>query len=230
MTRRRTAQPVRLDRDRILEAAAAIVGAEGLPALTMRRIGTELGADPTAVYRHFRSKRELLATLADRLFSTEPELDPAASWQERLRQLTAHALGRYRAHLDLGLLLAGQPDDLPGLVRVRDLTLQLLVEAGLDLPQAALMSQVCENHVVGCGLFFAVSGWNTPGCEESLAGMRRAYALLPADVAPLARQAAPHLFPPPDDVFDHTTNLLIDAIERIAAESGDATPEAVAVS
>lgn len=212
---------MRLDRERILDAAAEIVGSEGLPALTMRRIGAELGADPTAVYRHFRNKREMLTELADRLFSDEPELDPEASWQERLRTSIWAGLRRYRTHLDLGLLLASQPDDLPSLVSMREGTLELLLEAGLDLPQAALMSQVIENHVVGCGLFFAVSGWHTGSPHESLEAMRRIYAMLPADTAPLAREAAACLFPDPDDVFAYTTDLLIAAIERIAAAEGE---------
>lgn len=192
-----------------------------MSALTMRRIGAELGVDPTAIYRHFRNKREMLTELADRLFATEPELDPDAPWQDRLRAFVWHAMRRYRKHLDLGLLLAGQADDLPALVRVRERSLTLLTEAGLTLEQAALFSQVLENHVVGCGLFFAVSGWHSSPPHESLAAMRRVYALLPADTAPLAREAAPHLFPEPDDVYAYTTDLLIAAIERVAATEGE---------
>lgn len=221
MTPEERGQPVRLDRERILDAASAIVGTEGLPALTMRRIGAELGADPTAVYRHFRNKRELLSELAARRFATEPELDPEASWQERLRALLDHGLHRYRTHLDLGLLLAGAPDDLPGLVHLRERTLELLTEAGLDLPRAALMSHVLENHVVGCGLFFAVSGWN--GADEETASdlqaRRDSFAVLSPDVAPLSREAAPHLFPDPDFAYAQATEMLFATIERIVAES-----------
>lgn len=169
MTPEERGQPVRLDRERILDAAAEIVGGEGMPALTMRRIGSELGAEPAAIYRHFRN---------------EPELDPQAPWQDRLRGFAWHAMRRYRNHLDLGLLLAGQDDDLPALVRVRKRSLGLLTEAGLTLEQAALFSQVLENHVVGCGLFFAISGWHSCPPHESLEAMRRTYALLPAETRP----------------------------------------------
>jgi AcrR family transcriptional regulator len=214
-------QPVRLDRARILDAAAEIVGREGIPALTMRRIGAELGADPTALYRHFRNKREMLVQLADRLFATEPELAPDASWQDRLRTSMWHGMRRYRTHLDLGLLLAGQSDDLPSLVRIRERALEVLTEAGLPLERAALISHVIENHVVGSGLFFAVSGWHDSPPNESLEAMRRVYAMLPADTAPLARAAAPYLFPELDDVFAFSTDLLIVAIERIVASEGE---------
>jgi AcrR family transcriptional regulator len=211
-------QAVRLDRTVILEAAERIVGSEGLRALTMRRIGTELSADPTAVYRHFRNKEELLTCLAERLFSTEPELDPTQPWQEQLRVHIRHAFDRYRAHPDLGILLARQPDDLPPLVRITEQTLALLVDgAGLTLEQAAEMSHQIENHVVGCGLFFAISQYRDPAVTDRTA-MRRAYALLPADEFPHASAAAPHLFPDPDDMFERTTQLLIKAIERAGSK------------
>jgi AcrR family transcriptional regulator len=207
-------QAVRLDRASILEAAERIVGSEGLSKLTMRRIGSELGVDPTAVYRHFRNKEELLSCLAVRLFSTEAVIDAALPWQEQLRIHTRHAFDRYRAHPDLGILLARQPDDLPPLVRLTEQTLSLLVDgAGLDLEQAAEMSHQLENHVVGCGLFFAISDYRDPRITDRDA-LRRAYALLPADEHPLASAAAPFLFPDPDLMFQRTTELLIGAIER----------------
>ncbi|MHB1567609.1 MAG: TetR/AcrR family transcriptional regulator [Solirubrobacteraceae bacterium] len=208
-------QAVRLDREVILEAAARIVGTEGVRALTMRRIGAELGADPTAVYRHFHNKEALLTHLAVRLFCTEPELDPRDSWQDRLRSLIRHAFERYRAHPDLGILLARQPDDIPPLVRTRELTLDVLVNgAGLDLQAAAMMSHLLENHIVGCGLFFAVSEYAGDPRVSDAAALRRAYALLGDDVAPLAGAAAPYLFPDPIITFEATTELLIAAIER----------------
>jgi hypothetical protein len=44
--------------------------------------------------------------------------------------------------------------------------------------------------------------------------MRRAFALLPVDEHPLATAAAPFLFPDPDEMFERTTDLLIETAER----------------
>jgi AcrR family transcriptional regulator len=199
----------------ILEAAERIAAAEGVRALTMRRIGVELGADPTAVYRHFANKEALLTALAERMFSTEPELDPSLTWQDQLRAHIRHAFDRYRAHPDLGILLARQSDELAPLVRLTDRTLSLLVDgAGMNLEEAAQMSHQLENHVVGCGLFFAISEYRDPRVTDREA-MRRVYALLPAEEYPLASAAAPYLFPDPDEMFERTTELLIEAIERV---------------
>ena len=217
-------EAVRLDRGRILVAAERIVGSEGVPALTMRRIGAELGVDPTAIYRHFRNKEALLTCLAERMFTTEPELDPKAPWQEHMRVGMRHAFQRYRAHPDLGILLARQPDDLRPLVRIYEQTLDILVNgAGLPLERAVVFNHLIENHVVGCGLFFAISDYRDPVLNDRDA-MRRVYALLPAAEFPLTSQAAPFMFPDPDEMFERTTDLLIEAIERAWSEPTEESP------
>ena len=57
------------------------------------------------------------------------------------------------------------------------------------------MSHQIENHVVGCGLFFAISDYRDPAVTDR-AAMRRAYALLPAErVSPRVRGGAPSCSP-----------------------------------
>lgn len=54
-----------LSREIILEAAFRLVDADETKELTMSRLGRELDADPSAVYRHFRNKDELLLAMGD---------------------------------------------------------------------------------------------------------------------------------------------------------------------
>jgi AcrR family transcriptional regulator len=54
-----------LSRELILEAAFRVVDADVMNEITMSRLGRELDADPSAVYRHFRNKDELLLAMAD---------------------------------------------------------------------------------------------------------------------------------------------------------------------
>jgi len=214
----------RLDRERILDAAQEIAEREGVANLTMRRIGAELGADPTAVYRHFRNKHELLVQLADRLFGIGPELPEGLDWRETLRIDLRYGLNRYRSHPDLAMLLAVQPDDTPSLQRIAEGTLALLREAGLTTEQAAEMAQVIENHVVGTGLYYSlIENSQDPRLRDPEA-MRRVYALLPEDEYPRVVEASPYLFPGLDAIFDRATDLLIEAIERLARAGDDPGP------
>lgn len=86
-----------LDPDRIVRAALSIADAEGLEALTMRRLALELDAAPMAAYAHFRDKRELLGAVVDAVMG-EVEL-PATDgrWRKPIRRM---ALSFRRALLD----------------------------------------------------------------------------------------------------------------------------------
>jgi AcrR family transcriptional regulator len=212
-------RPARLDQETILAAAETIVSAEGVAALTMRRIGRELGHDPTAVYRHFRSKDELLQALAQRLFDIGPPIDDDRDWREQLREQMRYGLSRYRVHPDLATLLAAQADESPALLRINDGCLRLLRRAGLKIEDAAAMMHVIENHVVGTGLYYSlIESGREPRLTDA-AALRRAYALLPADELPDVVAAAPHLFPDLDEIFDRGTDLILDAVERLAQEA-----------
>lgn len=59
-----------LELETILDAAQAIIDADGLEALSMRRLATDLGVTPRALYNHVPSKPELLQRLIERVWAT----------------------------------------------------------------------------------------------------------------------------------------------------------------
>jgi AcrR family transcriptional regulator len=204
---------VRLDRELIVQAARRVLAREGLGKLTVRRIGAELGADPTAIYRHFRSKAELVTELADLALLSLPEPDPELPWQERLRVGLRAALGLYRDNPDFAIALSHQSDDTPGLRRIAEQVLSILAEAGLDAREAAVGYQLITNYVVGSGLFISqltLEDWG----PNTIPAVRRAYAALPPDEYPHAVASAPHLFPEMDEVYDLGIDMFIEAIEQ----------------
>lgn len=221
--------PTRLDQETILDAAQAVVGSEGAAALTMRRIGRELGADPTAVYRHFRSKDELLELLAERLFLQAPTIDDRAPWRPELKRQIVYGLSRYRGvHPDLARVLARQRDDSHALRELCDGCVRLLRRAGLGVRDAATMFHVIENHIVGAGLYYALLESQATPRQTDPAGLRSAYAIGSAhDGQPDAAAVAPHLFPDLDEIYDQATEVILDAIERLTHERrADPTTEA----
>jgi AcrR family transcriptional regulator len=219
MTSRSAARPkgargVRLDRDTILVVAETILEQEGLDALTMRRVGAELGADPTALYRHFRNKEELVLELADRAFGRVPRVDTKLHWRDGLRQLAKHIRTIYEVHPDFAAVLVRQPDETPNLERLSEETLRLLAAAGLPPEEAAHVYAVLVNYVAGTGLFHAVVGEGFSA--ERRATSRRAYAALSPERFQYGVEAAPHLFPDPVYAFELGFEILLDAIEARA--------------
>ncbi len=208
-------RPPRLDREQIVLAACAIGEREGAAAVTMRRLGTELAADPSAVYHWFGSKSDLFAAMADRYFSGILDVyRDDASWRENV---TASAwAGRQVFRRNSGFLgaLAKLPDDAPYLTRIAEREIGYLLAAGLDPADAARAHHALDDLVTGSGLFLAVAPeLATP---ERRSESRRAIAALPADEYPHSVAVAQHLFGDVDEIFDFQLELLLDGIERRA--------------
>src|SRR4249919_1146684 len=93
-----TARPrPQLDAETILDAAQRLTATEWQP-LTVRRLGKELGADPTAIYRHFRDKDAVVVGVLDRLTAEcVARVDESAPWRERMTQLTQVSLEVFSA-------------------------------------------------------------------------------------------------------------------------------------
>lgn len=208
-------RPARLDRETLLATALEICDREGLPALTLRRIGRELGVDATAMYRHFRSKSELLSALIDQLFLLEiAEPDPAGEWRDNLRGLIVGWWRIYRRHEGLSQAMAGQPDDEPQLFHITDWTVRELIRAGIPEEELGLFHQAIYNHTVGNGLVAAFSPWLT--VTKLRNEQRRIYASLDPEQFPNAAAAAPVIYPENEEVFLFSVELLLDAIESRA--------------
>ena len=94
---RGSTRKARLDRESIIAAGLELAGSLGVASISVRELGTHLGADPTAIYRHFRNKEHLMQALLDELTARSVAAvtaDPA-DWRERLRQLAAATLAFY---------------------------------------------------------------------------------------------------------------------------------------
>jgi AcrR family transcriptional regulator len=94
MPRRRNA--VALTEDRLLEAALQIVDDAGMEALSMRRLGAQLGVDPMAIYYYLPNKQALVRRLVERVFSGLRPADREGLWQARV-------MGWATAYRDLAL-------------------------------------------------------------------------------------------------------------------------------
>lgn len=82
---------MRYRREDVVARALRVLDDHGLADLTMRRLGTELGVQPSALYHHFPSKQVLLAAVADEILVRGPRPLPQGAWEDRARS-ACHAL------------------------------------------------------------------------------------------------------------------------------------------
>jgi len=208
----------RLSRARIVDACIELGDREGLDAITLRRLGLELGADPTAVYRHFRDKDELLAAVADRLLATVADrFRRTGDWRRDLRRIVLGARRVYMAHPRLAALLATSPDPLPSNQRIAEVVIGALRGAGLSDREAAIGFEVLEDYTAGSSALDAEVESGTANA------WRASFAALPEDRFPNAAAVAPHLYRNDEAAFAFGLDLLLDALER-RVHAGASTP------
>ena len=98
-----------LSRERILEAAVALVDAEGLDALSMRRLGKELGVEAMSLYNHVPNKAALLDGLVDHVVARVP-IDPRHdNWADQIRMMARAYRSVAKQHPHIVPLLSTRP-------------------------------------------------------------------------------------------------------------------------
>ena len=208
-----SADPVgqRLTRDAAVGAALDIVTRDGVEALSMRRLGRELGVDPMAVYHYIPSKQALFDELVAAVWN-ELELPGPGAWEEQLRHL-GHAvrslLTRYANALPIIATRSGMGS---GSLAALDRGVAILTSAGMDAREALQVLSVASSWLVGHAL--AEVGRPPGGVAdvpeevvlESMSGPRAA-----AEFPHLAAAAQEGLLDW-DEVFERGLDTLIEGV------------------
>ena len=129
------------DRSRIAAAAISLADADGLGAVSMRKVAAALGSAPASLYRYLDSRDELLELMAD---AVAGELDlsrpPSGDWRADLVALAHQLRGAYRRHPWLLDLVPGRVGIGPRAVDQLEYALAAL--AGLDATGAVKLEAV----------------------------------------------------------------------------------------
>ncbi|TDD46036.1 TetR family transcriptional regulator [Nonomuraea terrae] len=155
-----------LTRQAILQAALALADREGLKALSMRRIGRELGVEAMSLYQHVADKEALLDGLVEQLFTqAAPPLVKAASWQEGLRDYAYALLRTLLAHPRVIPLVVTRPAVTRQNLRIMETALETLRTAGFTLERALDMLYAVTGFVVGHVAMLAPAGRPAAGAQ-----------------------------------------------------------------
>jgi len=142
---------VPLRREQIVSTALAMVDRGGLKALSMRRLGFELGVDPMAVYYHIPSKQALLDAIVEAVMATIDLSvdDPAKPPEERILAAARAYRNALLAHVNaLPIMLAHGPAT-PAAMRPVECLIGILRDAGLAPAEAFAGMQLIAAAVRG---------------------------------------------------------------------------------
>jgi AcrR family transcriptional regulator len=143
----------RLSRETIVDSALALTDAEGLEAVTIRRLAQDQGVTPMALYWHFRDKERLFDGIAERLLTDMvlPQRapgEPEPSWDLRFRELLVAMVDVLRHHPAAAELVRTRIMLSEAGLDVTERALQILAEGGFNHEQAAQIAGQALGSIV----------------------------------------------------------------------------------
>jgi len=208
-----------LTRGLVLAEALALADADGMSALSMRRLAQRLGVEPMSLYHHVARKDDLLDGLVDAVFA-EIDLPPKGlPWRDAVRHRTVSARQVLRSHpWAIGLLESRLT---PGAATLRhhDAVIGCLRGGGFTVALAAHAFSVIDSYLYGFVLQEVSLPFRTP--EESAQMAAAFLEHVPAEVYPhLTELTTEHVLAPGYDYgeeFAFGLELVLDGLERARA-------------
>ena len=138
-----------LSRRRVLEAAVRFADREGLEALSMRKLGAQLGVEAMSLYNHVPNKDALLDGMVEVLLGELEVPSEDGSWEERVREAYRGFRRLARQHPNVfPLLVVRPPDTMDGVWLVEEF-LKTLRGAGFDAVTALYAFRTLSGYAMG---------------------------------------------------------------------------------
>lgn len=212
-----------LSREKILEAALRLVDEEGMGALSMRRLGAELGVNPMSIYHHLPDKDAVISGLVELVFSgMQVRYPDGSSWQEQVCAWAGAYRDLVRAHPNLVLEIVSNAAAVTETVLlVNEPLYEALEEAGLPPAQVVQVADSVVDFIHGFAIAEGVQPQGSSFDRRELLERleERAAAELPATnriFTALTSEEARYDF---DRGFDAGLAILLNGIEVSAVDA-----------
>ncbi|MGY0234987.1 TetR/AcrR family transcriptional regulator [Longispora urticae] len=213
-----------LTREAILAAAFRILDAEGLDAVTMRRIADELDTGPASLYAHVANKDELYALLLDQAAGEmrlpEPDAD---GWQDRTKEFVRELERVLVSHKDLGRAALARIPTGPNALAASEALLAILRAGRVPDQDCAWAADILSLYAVAYAYENGLQLLQAGGEEEGIAyvaAIGQYFRQLPTDRFPNIVELAGLLTTGDGDVrFEFGLDLLIRGLASRAADA-----------
>jgi TetR/AcrR family transcriptional regulator, tetracycline repressor protein len=229
-----------LTREAVVAHAIEMGNAEGLEAVSLRRLALELGVTPMALYRHVRDKQDLINAMTEVVLEgidATVGVRPEMTWTDRMRLY----LDNYREQINarplaLPLSIAYTGEGPPSFWKTLEDLLAILLAAGFARRDAIILIRMVSGLLAG---YMLLNQQGDPANafpldERQLDLLRRGFALkqlsLPRDEFPnlveSAEDTAEIWLTDPNQWWDNMVDLIIFGLERMLERGrGGSTPE-----
>lgn len=206
-------RPARLSREAICDAAMALLAESGSADFTMRALGDRLGVDPSAVYRHFSDKDDLLLEVGDR--SMDPVTRGFLASEDAYSDII-RLCGRLRSTLIespvvLPIVAAG-PTRRDNEIRITEIVLDALNRAGLDTDRAVVAYHAIIEYTLGSAWLDAPLAAASSDRTATYQKWRADYRNLDPQRFPTTVAASSSLYPSSNAVFEAGLSALLTGL------------------
>ena len=166
-----------LSRERILRAAVDLADREGVDGLSMRRLASELGVVPMALYKHVANKDEMLDGMIDVVVG---EIDPPRSdidWKTAVRERILSARRALLRHPWASRVMESRASPTPTVMAYMDSMIAMFTDGGFSIDLTHHLMHAMGSRLMGFSqeLFNDQTDPNTPIQPEMLEQMGEAY-------------------------------------------------------
>jgi AcrR family transcriptional regulator len=217
-----------LTRDTIAAAGTAIADADGINALSMRKVAAELGCGTMSLYRHVRSKDELLDVMIDAGIAETagPLAAPSGNWRDDLRRSACALRAAMLAHPWVVQVIGRRPALGPNVLASTEATLSAVDGLGLSIDQMLWAIGVVNAFVTGFVVNeLAERAWRYPLADQSGPQARQwasvmvpyMHSIIESGQYPLVSRAVTEAedFPDPEAVFGWQLDRVLDGLAAI---------------
>ena len=164
-----------MSRQQVLDAALSLADRDGVAALSMRRLGAELGVEAMTLYHYLPNKDALLDGIVERVMAQTETTPAGGPWERALTDYARSLRATLLRHPGAALLVATRPAVTPETLRAAERGLALLCGAGfpvglaLDTLNALTLFTVA--HAASEVSTAAVHAARAAGSQDYLAGL-----------------------------------------------------------
>ncbi len=217
----------RLTRERVLKAAVQLADRDGIEAVSMRRLGTELGIEAMSLYTHVRGKEDLLDGMIELVIGEIPIHRAADDWKASLRTTILGARSVVLRHPWAPRIIETRNDPGPSGLRYYDAVMGILREGGFSLEMTHHAIHLFGSRLLG---FTQDLFDDSPDVSpEAMQAMAAAVADSHPYVAEMAMGVSHDggLGGCDDDVeYAFGLDLILDGLERLRDATGSGRPRA----
>jgi AcrR family transcriptional regulator len=212
-TRDRPAKPP-LSEDVIVDAALRILRQEGLDAVTMRRVATELDTGPASLYVYIGGRDELRRAMLGRVAGAVPLEEPEpARWREQVHALLSGWLRAMESHPGIATVALGDPPTTEGTLVGAEYLLTLLLVGGVTPEDAAWALDILPLITTAAAVETAVQMERGSSEAETVQRLNDAFTNLPADRFPnMARHAGLLTTGTGEERFTYAIDVFLDGL------------------